>query len=72
MKEIFAYVNARYLNGKGQGIVEYALILAFVIVVAAALTQSGGLGDAIKDIFNTVRDTLKGSSGASTPTTPGD
>ena len=66
MKEIFAYVNARYLNGKGQGIVEYALILAFVIVVAAALTQSGGLSEAITGIFDKVTKTLNPSSGAST------
>ena len=58
MKEIFAYVNARYLNGKGQGIVEYALILAFVIVVATVLTQNGGLSDAIKGIFTKVTNTL--------------
>lgn len=36
----------------GQGIVEYALILAFVVAVAAVLGNAGGLRDAIKGIFN--------------------
>ena len=45
MKEIIEYVKVRYfstMSEKGQGIVEYALILAFVVVVAAAITNSGG------------------------------
>lgn len=35
----------------GQGIVEYALILAFVVAVAAVLTNTGGLKDALTNIF---------------------
>lgn len=66
MKEIFAYVNARYLNGKGQGIVEYALILAFVIVVAAALYSDGGITKAVKAIFDDVAGKLTNSSTTTT------
>ena len=41
---------------KGQGLVEYALILVLVaIVVIAALSL---LGPSISDIFNTINDTL--------------
>lgn len=57
MKEIIEYVKARYfstMSEKGQGIVEYALILAFVVVVAAAITNSGGLRNKIADVFNNV------------------
>ena len=54
MKEIIEYLKARYLSEKAQGIVEYALILAFVVVVAAAITNSGGLSNKIKDAFNSV------------------
>ena len=37
MVEIINYLKARYLSEKAQGIVEYALVLAFVAVVATAL-----------------------------------
>ncbi len=69
MMAMFSYVNARYLNGKGQGIVEYALILAFVIAVAAALLSGGGIREAVTNIFKDVTDKLNGTpSGASTGT----
>ena len=42
------------MSEKGQGIVEYALILAFVVVVAAAIPNSGGLRNKIADVFNNV------------------
>ena len=58
MMAMFSYVNARYLNGKGQGIVEYALILAFVIVVAAALSADGGITTAVTNIFTDVANKL--------------
>ena len=64
MKEIFAYVNARYLNGKGQGIVEYALILAFVIAVAASLFAGGDIRTAVTNIFTDVAKKLGGGSSA--------
>ncbi len=36
----------------GQGIVEYALILAFVVAIAAvALSGDSGIGTSIKDLF---------------------
>ena len=53
MKEIIEYLKARYLSEKAQGIVEYALILAFVVVVAAALTNSGLQGK-VGNVFNNV------------------
>ena len=56
MKEIIEYLKARYLSEKAQGIVEYALILAFVVVVAAAITNGGGLRDKISDVFKSVTD----------------
>ena len=54
MKEIIEYLKARYLSEKAQGIVEYALILAFVVVVAAAIANGGGLRDKIKGVFESV------------------
>ena len=59
MKEIIDYLKARYLSEKAQGIVEYALILAFVVVLAIALTSSGGLSEKIKAEFTKVGNELK-------------
>ncbi|MBO6305306.1 MAG: pilin protein [Selenomonadaceae bacterium] len=55
MKLYWDYFKARYLSSmdeKGQGIVEYALILAFVVVVAAAIGNSGALKDKVKGAFD--------------------
>ena len=54
MLEIVEYLKARYISEKAQGIVEYALILAFVVVVAAAITDAGGLKDKVKKAFDGV------------------
>ena len=62
MKEIFEYLKARYLTEKGQGMVEYALILAFVVVIAAFLTGNAGIGQAIQDVFTRVRNQLTGTN----------
>ena len=48
----------RYLEQKGQGIVEYALILAFVVAIAAGLTNAGGIKDKVSAIFTQVGNTL--------------
>lgn len=58
MFTILEHLKNRYMSQKAQGIVEYALILAFVVVVALALTNTGGLGDAIKGIFGATAGTL--------------
>lgn len=49
----------RYLTQRGQGMVEYAVILAFVVVVAAYFTNANGLGDAIHGVINNVTNKLK-------------
>lgn len=58
MKEIIKYLKARYLSEKAQGIVEYALILAFVAAVAVGIgsgkdlqTKVTGAFDSISDLF---------------------
>ena len=55
MVEIINYLKARYLSEKAQGIVEYALVLAFVAVVATALGSNGGLTNKVKDAFNAIQ-----------------
>ena len=54
MMEIIDSLKARYLSEKGQGMAEYALVLAFVVAVIAFVSTNGGLGDAIKSAFDKV------------------
>ena len=46
MNTILHYMKYRYLDEKGQGIVEYALILVFVVIVVSVLIdKSMGIGE---------------------------
>lgn len=58
----------KYLGKKGQGMVEYALIIAFVVGIAATVfTKDSGLGKAIGDTFTKATTTLNNLSGNTTP-----
>lgn len=64
MSEILDYVKVRYLSQKAQGITEYALILAFVAVIAGLVlnnSTSQGLAGALKVAFNSVITKLGGT-----------
>ena len=51
-----------YGKQKGQGIVEYALLLAFVVAVAVAVTSdTTGLEAAVTGVFSRVVTALKGA-----------
>ena len=54
MKEIMENLKARYMNEKAQGIVEYALILAFVVAIAAYVGGDGTLTGKISTVFQNV------------------
>ncbi len=55
MKEILEYLKARYLSEKAQGMVEYALIVAFIVGVAAVVfATDGSFADAVKAGFSKV------------------
>lgn len=56
MFEIVEYLKARYLGEKGQGLTEYAVLLAFVVVVVAAVATSAktDLAGAISAAFGKV------------------
>ena len=58
MLEIIEYLKVRYLSERGQGIVEYALILAFVTIIAAALINSDVLQNTISGVIQKVKDLL--------------
>ena len=64
MLAVLNYLKARYLGEKGQGMVEYALILAFVVAVAGivfAQNTDGGLGEAINGIVAKVSHAVSGT-----------
>ena len=58
MFTILTHLKNRYLSQKAQGIVEYALILAFVVALAIVLTSSNGLNGAISGIFDKTTNQL--------------
>ncbi len=60
MVEMVNYLKKRYLTEKAQGVVEYALVIAFVVVAAAVLTKGGGeLGPKINTIFTNLNGMFK-------------
>ena len=65
MLEMLKYLKARYVSEKAQGIVEYALILAFVVVIAAGLFGTTGIESAISNVFTSVKSLLQHGSGKS-------
>lgn len=64
MNKNLDYIKCRYFSEKGQGIVEYALILAFVTIIAAALINKGGLQENIKAVITKVTGLLGKAQGA--------
>ena len=46
---------------KGQGVVEYAILLAFIVAVAAFLFSHGGLKDEVTATFNSTASILNNS-----------
>ena len=49
----------KFFKGKGQGIVEYALLLAFVVAIAVYAMNESGLGGAIKTNFSKTASQVK-------------
>ena len=64
MNKNLDYIKCRYFSEKAQGIVEYALILAFVTIIAAALINAGGLQENIKAVITKVTGLLGKAQGA--------
>lgn len=65
MFTILYHLKNRYLSQKAQGIVEYALILAFVVAIAIFITTGdGNLKKAIQDVFTDTASQVKVQSGA--------
>ena len=49
-----------FFKGKGQGIVEYALLLAFVVAIAIFALQDGTLGSALSKNFASTASKVEG------------
>ena len=49
----------KFFTGKGQGIVEYAILLAFVVAVAAFMFSRGGFKDEITATFSATSSVLR-------------
>ena len=62
MLEMVTYLKDRYMSQKAQGMVEYALIIAFVVALAIALTNSSGLKSAIEGVFGSAANQINGTS----------
>jgi len=62
MLEILKYLKARYMTEKAQGIVEYALVLAFVVVVAVAIGSSGSLTSKVSSVFTAISGSFASGS----------
>lgn len=54
MEKIVEYVQARLMSEKGQGIVEYAVILAFVVAIAVYVGSDGTLTAKISGVFDSL------------------
>ena len=66
LKYQFEYIWAR-LGEKGQGVVEYALILAFVVaLVVFALGDNTAIGQSIRTLFTNTAAKITGAA----PTNP--
>ena len=51
----------RYMDQKAQGMVEYALIIAFVVALAVVLMSDKGLSGAISGVFSSAASTITGT-----------
>ncbi len=49
----------KFFTEKGQGVVEYAILLAFVVAIAAYLFTSGGIKDEVTASFSRTHSMLK-------------
>ena len=53
----------RFFKEKGQGIVEYAVLLAFVVAIAAYLFTSSGIKNEVTATFQSTESVLQQRSG---------
>lgn len=65
MLEIAKYVKARYLTEKGQDLVEYALLLAFVVAVGAIIVGNDtSISKSVSSIFTKAQTVVSNAANA--------
>lgn len=62
----YTWLQAQLKSEKGQGMVEYALVLVFIVAIAAYFIGSGGLGEGVKSAVDKTTSTLKAASSSTT------
>ena len=64
------YFSARYLGQKGQGMVEYAVVVGVVVAAGLVLAGNNGFGTNLQALFNglTTKAATVGQSAATPPT----
>lgn len=63
MFTILEHLKNRYMSQKAQGIVEYALILAFVVAIAIFITSGdNSLSNAVKGVFTKTANQVNGTT----------
>ena len=63
MFTILYHLKNRYMSQKAQGIVEYALILAFVVAIAIFITSGdNNLSNAVKGVFTKTANQVNGTT----------
>jgi len=67
MFSIINYLRVRYMSQKAQGIVEYALLLALVIVVGAVLVNGDDtIASHVSNIFTKVKTLVTNADNSAT------
>ena len=59
MLQVWNYLKVRYFNEKGQGLIEYAILVAAVVGIVIALTQTdGSLNKAFTEAIGKITDKI--------------
>ena len=56
MLEIMKYLKARYMSEKAQGMTEYAVVLALVVIIAIAVYS--GTGNSLQTTLTNIFDSI--------------
>lgn len=58
----YAWLQAQMKSEKGQGMVEYALVLVFIVAIAAYFIGSSNLGQGVENATNSAAEALNGGA----------
>ena len=67
MLQVWNYLRVRYLGEKGQGFIEYAILVAAVVTIVVALTATNG---SLREAFTSAVTKITTAMGGNTSTNP--